>query len=626
VNQMALLGRIRALRAPDAVADRQLLADLGAATDPTLLAEAGRLLADVPVPLLWPERRLKPLRVAVAATFTASAVAPLLRLALLRAGIDPVLHVAGFDQLLLELSDPDAELAAFRPELTLALVHDGALLPPRWDPADPAGARTAALDRVERLEQAVAGFLARVPGTVLLHTVPLSNAEYRSVLAYRGKAALGRVWREVNTALLEFGDRHERAYTLDLESLLVHHPGALADDRLARFASMAWTPAVEHRYAREAAKFARALTGQSKKCLVLDLDNTLWGGVVGDDGPGGVHLGPLYPGNCYVDLQRRAEALRRQGVLLALASKNTESVVDEVFADHPEMVLGADAFVARRIDWEPKDGNIRAMAESLNIGLDSLVFLDDSRFECDLVRMSLPEVTTVHLAGDPAGFSRLLLDEGWFDVLRTTGTDAERTELYRARVRRAEFSTSFTSSGEYLRGLGLRVEVRPADRFTLPRLVQLGLRTNQFTMTARPHSEARTREMAGSSGHRVLVFEVADRFGREGVVGGVWLAAGEDAWTVENFVMSCRVFARGIEHAVFQHLVDLATAAGAGFLHATFERTGRNGPAERFFAGLDGGVPTGTGTTVAYRYPLHARPGIRPDWIDVPQGGPPCQS
>src|SRR5438105_7758302 len=150
---MHLLGRIRALTAAGAEADPRLLDDLGEATDPTLLAEAGRLLAGVPAALLWPDRRLKPLRVAVAATFTASAVAPLLRLALLRAGIDPVLHVAGFDQLLLELADPDGELAAFQPDLTLALVHDGALLPRLWDAADPAGPRTAALDRVAGLEQ-----------------------------------------------------------------------------------------------------------------------------------------------------------------------------------------------------------------------------------------------------------------------------------------------------------------------------------------------------------------------------------------------------------------------------------------------------------------------------------------
>ncbi len=612
----ALLARIRAAAQPGAKADPALLADLARLRDVPSMVEAGRLLAAVPADRFGD---LRPLRVAITGTFTAAGVAPLLRVALLCRGIAPQIHVAGFDQLLTDLTDPDSPVARFAPEVTLCLVHDSWLLPAGWDPTDLDGLADALHGRRDMVESAVTAFVNRGGGRVLVHTVPLSPAEYRSVVAFDERAALGRIWRDLNSDLLGMAQRNAQVHAVDFEALLVHTPTAVRDERLYRFAGAAWTAVAEHQYAEEAANFCRAVLGMAKKTLVLDLDNTLWGGVVGDDGPAGIQVGELYPGNCYTELQRRAVALRKQGVLLALCSKNEADLVDRVLSQHPGLVIRPDDIAARAIDWQPKDHNLRLLAHQLNLGLDSYVYADDNRFECELVRESVPEVTVVHLHGDPADHVGAILGGGLFDVLTTTATDRERTALYRARAERVQSAQAFSSVRDYLSSLDIRVTVRRADEFTLPRLVQLGGRTNQFTMTGSAHPENRTREMAGSPDHLVLVFEVADRFGEEGIVGGVWVTKGGESWLIENFVMSCRVFSRGVEHTVLAHIADLAAADGVLLLEADFRATERNKPAAAFYPEV-GFQPRQTGEgQIRYALPLVPRPQISPEWtvLDV---------
>ncbi|MEV4413089.1 HAD-IIIC family phosphatase [Catellatospora sp. NPDC049609] len=611
-----VVARARALRDPAAPADPDLLTDLAALTAPTALRDAGRALAGIaPARAGRAGQSLRPLRIAVAATFTAENVAPILRAELLRAGIAPELHVCGFDQLLVELSDPESDLAAFAPDVTLCLLHDEALLPRDWDPTDLTTLTDATTHRLDMLEQAVAGFTGRAGGAIVLHTVPLARNQQRRVISYGGRAALGRAWREVNQRLLDLPARHPSVHVLDFEALLADHPGPVRDDRLYRFASMAWTIGTEAAYAREAAAFCRVTAGLSAKLVVVDLDNTLWGGVLGDDGPEGIQVGGAYPGNCYTDLQQGLLALRRQGVLLAVCSKNEQANVDSVLAAHPELTLRADDFVATVANWGRKDHNIRQLVQTLNLGLDSVVFVDDSPFECELVAREIPEVRVVRLSGDPAGHAAAVLEPQFFGALATTATDRERTGMYRARAEREQFAASFVSTGDYLAGLGLTVTVTPADEYTLPRIVQLAARTNQFNLNPRAHGESRTREMAGSPDHLVLGVEVSDRFGREGLVGAAWVAKGGDHWLIENFVLSCRVFSRGVEQAVLAHLAALARTSGATVLLADYRRGDRNKAAaslvEPFTVGAD------TDGVTRHTLDLGAAEVAAPAWITL---------
>ena len=375
-NATEVLAGIRRIKRPDQPGNPALLAGLARLDTVASQREAGRLLAGVPVDRIAPEQhRWRPLRVAIAGTFTAEGIAPLLRVHLLRAGIDARIHVCGFNQLLAQLSDPGSTLAGFQPDVTLCLLHDGAFLPQAWDPTAVSALRDSLTHRLAMVEQAVTGFAARTAGAVVLHTVPLSPTEYRRVIGLKSRTALGRVWRELNLRLLDLAELAPAVHTLDLETVLMDQQDPVRDDRLYQFASMAWTPATELTYAREAAAFCRAVAGLSKKVLVVDLDNTLWGGVLGDDGPAGIEIGGRYPGNCYTEMQRGLVALRQQGVLLAVCSKNEQSAVEDVFAHHPELVLRSDDFVALVANWGRKDHNIRQLAQTLNLGLEMPNFI-----------------------------------------------------------------------------------------------------------------------------------------------------------------------------------------------------------------------------------------------------------
>ncbi|UOZ05525.1 HAD family hydrolase [Amycolatopsis sp. WQ 127309] len=586
-----LLARVRRLAEPGAAPDPGLPALLTRTGDVGRVREAARLLAGTDPALLLPAGRApRTLRVAVAASFTADGVVPLLRVALLAAGIDARIELTPPDRLLLQLEAGDSALARFAPDLTLCLTDERLFLPDESSPEDLDDARTQTRDRLARFTGAVGAFARHGTGRILVHTVPLPAERPRTLIAHRDRATLGRLWRELNLGLLDLAEPGGRVDVLDLETLLASSPVPLRDERLHRFAGMAWSPGLEWCYAREAAGYARALAGTSRKCLVLDLDNTVWGGVLGDDGPENIEVGPLYPGNAFVAVQRAALALRRQGILLAIASKNDPDLVERVFAEHPALLLRRGDFVAVKAGWDAKDGSLAEIAAELNLGLDSFVFADDSPFECELVRGALPEVAVLRLDGDPADHVGTLLAGGHFDVLATTDTDRRRTELYQAREERHRWQETRPSTEDYLAGLELVVRVRAADEYQLPRVVQLGARTNQFTFTGHAHSEQRTRELAAAPDGLVLAFEVADRFGDEGVVGAVWVAGHEGCWLIENMVMSCRVFARGIEFAVLQTVADLATAAGVDRLEAGFRPTGRNGPAEKFLtdAGFTG--------------------------------------
>ncbi|HEY0449153.1 HAD-IIIC family phosphatase [Actinophytocola sp.] len=615
------LARLRALTVPGAAPDPAVLADLHPdmhpGLPPAVLVEAGHLLADVPPELVRrvPGRRI---RVAVTATFTTGSVAPLLRLLLRATGFEPDILVTPYGSPEVYLSDPDSELARFRPDVTLVLLHDEALLPGDWSPTGLDVLRERLSDRLAMLRAAVDGFAGRTTGAVLLHTVPLSDVERRSVVSYRDRAVLGRVWREVNSALLAMSAEPRRSvHVLDLESVLVDHPDTVRDERLHAFAGMAWSASVELRYAREATAFCRAVAGLSRKVLVLDLDNTLWGGVLADDGPDGIQLGGMYPGSAHTRLQRCARSLRRQGVLLAVASKNDPGLVDRVLAEHPDMVLRAGDFVARAVDWAPKDQNLARLADGLGLRLDSFVFADDSRFECELVRHSLPEVAVVHLGGDPASFVPTLLDADHFAVLDVTVTDTRRTDLYRARSDRHRFAASFATARDYLAGLGLTVTVREADEYAVRRLTQLSLRTNQFVLVKGAHTAADTERFARSPDHLLLGFEVADRFGSEGAVGGVWISRHPGHWLIENLVLSCRVFSRGVEHAVLHCVVDRAVAAGVTGLEAGLVRTDRNGPAAEFMTAA-GFTPAAPDRLVLA---LSPPPRLLPGWIALDDEG-----
>ncbi|MBV9823132.1 MAG: HAD-IIIC family phosphatase, partial [Actinobacteria bacterium] len=570
----------------------------------------GRLLAD----LQPTDDGLRPVRLSVLATCTVGPFEPLLRTGLVAVGALPSITVGDYGSFEFSLAS-GAFAADGEPDVLACLMEESFFLPGDWNGGDVEAVTEHLRARFAEFRSLIESVTRRSTATLVLHTLPLPVEVRESFVSWRAKAALAAAWSQLNADLLGLAAEYRQVLVVDLVSELAEQPVPVRDARLHRYADLPYTDGALHVLARQVARIVQARLGLSRKVLALDLDNTLWGGVLGEVGATGVELGGLYPGSCYRNLQRSTRRLREQGVILVLASKNDAEIVSDALGNHPEMLLRSDAFSVTAVNWSPKADNLRQAAESLSLATGSFVFMDDSPFERGQVASELPEVALVAADGDPSHLVRSLLAPGWFDVLDLTETDRDRPALYRTRALRNEFEGSFGTSEDYLQALNISLEVEPITPFGVARVAQMAARTNQFNLTGIRFDEARTAAMASDPGHLVASLSVSDRFGDEGVVGALWVECGADTWRVLNMVLSCRVLSRGIELAAVDWLARRASDAGATTLQGSFVPSAKNGAAAGFWkrAGFAPADSDGTFT-------LDLRDGWdpAPSWITQP--------
>ncbi|MFD5011102.1 HAD-IIIC family phosphatase [Streptomyces chartreusis] len=604
----ALRAAVRERRMPGHPTRRALLES----GDPALARQAGRILKDLAVD----GERPREVDVAVLATCTVGPFEALLRAQLVGAGLLPALRSADYGTFGMSLATGSFTRDG-DPGLVAVLLDAGYFLPGDFGAAEPDVLAKYVDARLEELRGLLAGALKHTAATVVVHTVPLPAQVRNGIISVRARAQVARSWYRLNAGLLALAEEHDQVVAVDLVGELAEAPVQACDVRLHRYGDLPYSDDALLLLARLVRRVAQARAGLSRKVLALDLDNTLWGGVLGEAGPQGVQVGGLYPGNCYTELQRTVAGLREQGVVLVLASKNDRDQVEKVLTEHPDVLLRPEAFSARMVDWSAKAGNLRRAAEALSLSTESFVFMDDSDFERAQVGDELPEVAVVSAAGDPAHLVDSLLRHGWFDVMALTDTDRKRPELYRNRALRGDFSSGFDSSEDFLRALDLKVEMTPASEYTIGRIAQLAARTNQFNLTGIRYDEAATRRMSEDAGHLVLSVSVADRFGDEGIVGALWVERTDEVWRVLNLVLSCRVLSRGVERAAVGRLAELAALAGARSVEGHYRPSYRNGVAADFWTGAGFTPAASPQETETQVFTLDAATAkeIAPEWI-----------
>lgn len=333
---------------------------------------------------------------------------------------------------------------------------------------------------------------------------------------------------------------------------------------------------------REWMALIRALLGKTKKCIVLDLDNTLWGGIVGEAGAIGIQLGPEYPGNVFVNFQHALRGLYERGVMLAINSRNNPADAMEVIERHPHMVLREKHFSAICINWNDKATNLRAIAEELNIGLDSLVFFDDDPMNRELVRTQMPEVLVPEFSLPPEEYARALLSLDAFTQLQLTAEDRERGRMYSEERQRKLVRTSTQNLDEYIAQLGIRVDVRFNDEATLARAAQLTQKTNQFNLTTRRYADSEIQRFVADGG-LVCTGDVTDKFGAYGTTNvAIVRRVGEGSAELDTFLMSCRVIGRGVEQLFLDQILTRLASEGVGTVTAWYIPTAKNEPCRDF--------------------------------------------
>jgi FkbH-like protein len=354
-----------------------------------------------------------------------------------------------------------------------------------------------------------------------------------------------------------------------------------------------------------------------RKCIVLDLDNSLWGGVVGEDGLEGLRLGQEGIGRAYVEFQMELLNLYRKGILLAVCSKNNPEDALAVIRRHPDMQLREENFAAIRINWEDKAANVRALAEELNIGLDSLVFIDDSPVERSRIRQAAPEVLVPDWPADPAEYKMALLrlSASHFYKLAITAEDTRRGDVYKAQAERRKLAESASSLEDFYRSLQMRAKIGLADSFTIPRIAQLSQKTNQFNLTTRRYTEAEITTLSHDPDSAIWWLNLTDQFGPNGIVGVLILRRqSPDTWLIDTFLLSCRVMGRTVEDAF---LAVVARELGDVTLIGEFRPTSKNHPVRELYPRLGFRLLRQANDADFWELKLAATPLHLPPWFEI---------
>lgn len=575
---------------------------------------------------LRPHLALTPCRLAILRSFTVEPLVPLLRVRAFAGGLDVDVHVGDFDNYAQQLLDGGSELYRFRPDVVILAIETRAVLPGIWEDftgLDGAQALEAANEFLASLFDWVRVFRSQSEARLLLHTLEMPAFASAGILDAQTSGGQALVIEELNRGLRKLAAESAGVYVVDYDALLARHGRERWHDE-RKWLTMRMPIAADclPALAEEWLRFLHPLMGRIAKVLVTDLDNTLWGGVLGEDGAAGLQLGREYPGAAYLALQRTLIDFYRRGIVLAIASKNNEAEALAAIETHPAMLLGKRHFAAWQIHWKSKVESLQRIAAELNVGLDSLVFLDDNPAEREAVRLALPEVTVLDLPADPMQYATVVRRCPLFERLAQSAEDRARGEYYQQQKERRAAQNGHASLEDFYCSLAQKVEIRRVSTAAeLARVAQLIGKTNQFNLTTRRHSALEVAAYAAAAEWDVYSTEVSDRFGDNGIVGVAMVRRGERAGQlvaeIDTFLLSCRVIGRTVEDAMLHFLSEDCRRQGVEQLVGWFVPTAKNKPAETFYArhGFQALEQTAAGTLWALD--LDSRTIACPRWIEL---------
>ena len=564
---------------------------------------------------IGPSLALLPHRWAILRSFTVEPVVPILRAMAYTRGIALDIHVGEFNAYAQEILDAESAVYRFRPDVAVLAVQTRDLAPDLWR-GEGAG-EDAGEGVLGRFAGWIASFRQHCAAALIVHTLEVPAAA-AGILDGQREDNQAEAIRRINAGLRALAGRHRGVYILDYDALVARHGREnWGDDRKWLTVRLPVASANLQHLAAEWLRFVHPLTGKLAKCVAVDLDNTLWGGVIGEDGMNGIRLGQEYPGAAYQELQRALLDLTRRGILLAVCSKNTPADALEVIHGHPGMVLRPRDFAVMRINWEEKARNLREIAAELNIGLDSVAFLDDNPVERQHVREQAPETIVVDLPEDPMQYARTVRDCAWFERLTVSAEDRQRGELQAAQRERAELARTVTSKEDFYRSLEQAAEVAQVNGQTLARVAQLTQKTNQFNLTTRRYTEPQLEQMMAAEEWRVWSMRVTDRYADNGLVGVAIAKMEGELCEIDTFLMSCRVIGRTVETALLARLAADARERGAKVLQGWFLPTKKNAPAVDFYRehGFEAAERTEEG--VLWKIDLTRNTVPPPAWVSV---------
>jgi len=493
------------------------------------------------------------------------------------AALDLEIWEADFNQIERQVFDPSSELYEFNPNIVVVFYSSHKLLG-KYNKTKPEEHSAFADNHMILVDSIATAVTSSLKSKIIWYNYPEINDSVFGHFATKTISSFLFQLRKINYELMLYGTRQSNFFLCDISSIqnqfgkrIVFQPSVYVSTEMVL--SIDILPEV----AVTTVNLMAAMFGKIKKCLILDLDNTTWGGIIGDDGLENIQIGNLGIGKAFTEFQYWVKKLQQRGIILAVCSKNTESVAKEPFERHPEMVLRLEDIAVFIANWENKADNIRQIQNILNIGFDSMVFLDDNPFERNIVRENIPGICVPELPEDPADYLEFLYPLNLFETISFSNEDIERTKLYKVEAQRTVLKKNYTNEDDFLQSLHMVSLVEPFNKFNTPRVAQLSLRSNQFNLRTIRYSETDIETLSAEKGTYTFSFTLEDKFGDNGMICVIILKEqNPNTVFIDTWFMSCRVLKRGMEIFVLNTIASFAKNHGYTILKGEYIPTAKN--------------------------------------------------
>lgn len=531
----------------------------------------------------------KKIRIAILSSFTINGLEETLRVKCAEEKIECISYVGGYNQYTQEILNGESSLYKFQPDITFLILDTRSILGNHfYSPysLDITQRKEFVETKTNELVSLINSFTKQSNSKLVITNFSIPTYSPNGLVETKTEFGMHDMIRDINAKLNSNLINEPSVFIYDFNQFVMRYGDAnVFDYRKFLFGDIKISLDFIPRLANDLIGYIKAMLGLNKKCIVLDLDNTLWGGIVGEDGFDGIKLGPTSPGNAYVEFQRQLLAYWQRGIILAINSKNNFDDAIQVIREHPYMVLREEHFASMRINWNDKVSNLKEIANELNIGLNSIAYFDDDRVNTEFMSSSLPDVLSINLPSDPSLYAQTLMSLNDFNVLQITDEDLSRGKMYVEQKARKELESSATNLDEFLKQLDIKIRIKDADQFTIPRISQLTLKTNQFNLTTKRYQEEDIIRFSKDKSKMVGCAQVEDKFGDNGIT-GVFIVNKDTPteWSIDTFLLSCRVMGRGVEDAILGHILQEAKKQGVKKVKGTYIPTKKNMPCEHFLS------------------------------------------
>ena len=528
----------------------------------------------------------KKIKIAILGSFTLKGLDECMRVKCSLKNTQYKSYIGNYNQYNQEILEENSELYKFDPDLTFLVIDTRSILGKIFDnpySVSDEERKHIVEEKFDELRNIISVFQKNTRKKLVVFNFQIPSFSPNGIIENKSEFGFHKMVNELNNLLEKLGKEKSSLFVFDFNQFVLKHGQNNVFNYKQFFLgdihiSFDFIPYL----AEDLMTYVKSSLGLNKKCIVLDLDNTLWGGVVGEDGFNGIELGHTPNGRAFVEFQKRLLGLWQQGIILAINSKNNFDDAIKVIKEHPNMILREEHFANIQINWNDKAINLKKITDEINIGTSSMVFFDDDKLNQERIKQEFPEILTVELSNDPSEYVKILEELNDFDVLHRTEEDAKRGKMYAQERKRNEFKNEVSDLNKFLEQLDITVKIENSNEFLIPRISQLTLKTNQFNLTTRRYQEEEIRKISDDNSFKVGCAQVSDKFGDNGITGVYIIKKNDDVWLLDTFLLSCRVMGRGVEDAVLSHILKDAKNNGVREFRAEFIPTEKNKPSENF--------------------------------------------